>query len=197
MKQYDSLLRDQFYNDAVFAVDLIEIHLDTPLYFCSGGYDIAADTPTAPGAGLNTYLAQGDFISFSSIPEEMDVKVGKITVSLSGVGTLAQTFINPNVSGRRVVIYKCYLDLTTGQIVNVANNPLLTFDGQIQNVSIVEGQKTATLNIDVASIFADFERAAGRKTNNESNWYFQGQKYDTSFEKAGMLKTIEIKWGRT
>jgi hypothetical protein len=71
------------------------------------------------------------------------------------------------------------------------------FDGQINGVTISESSRTCTIGIDCASIFADFERTSGRKTNNESNWLFQGVKYDKTFELTGVIKNTEIKWGRT
>jgi hypothetical protein len=86
------------------------------------------------------------------------------------------------------------MDITTGSIVD---RPFLLFDGQINNVSISESSKTCSISIDCASIFADFERSAGRKTNNESNWLYQGVKYDKCFEASGLLKNTEVKWGRT
>ena len=61
---------------------------------------------------------------------------------------------------------------------------------------MTESARSASITLDVASIFADFERVAGRMTNNESNWFFQGRRFDTIFEKTGMLKSSEIKWGR-
>jgi hypothetical protein len=72
----------------------------------------------------------------------------------------------------------------------------MVFDGQIYNFSAVESARTATVSIDCSSIFADFERTAGRKTNNESNWLLQGVKYDTSLEKSGVVANSEYKWGR-
>ena len=57
----DTTLRDEYYRDTNFAVDLIELHLkdasdaDDPLYLASGGIDIDYNSPTAPTAGTNTY----------------------------------------------------------------------------------------------------------------------------------------------
>jgi hypothetical protein len=45
-------------------------------------------------------------------------------------------------------------------------------------------------------LFADFERSNGRKTNNWSNWLFQGVQYDKAFVKSGWVGETEIKWGR-
>jgi hypothetical protein len=191
---YYSEMRDVIYSDRLMAVDIVEIHTSPALYLCTGGFSISVDTPTAPNSGANTYTAQGEFLGFSSMSEDLEVKVGKFSLSLSGLTTLTQTFTKPDVSGSRVVIYKCFMDITTGTIVD---RPFLLFDGQINGITITESSRTCTINIDCASIFADFERSNGRKTNNESNWLFQGTKYDKTFELTGVIKNTEIKWGRT
>jgi hypothetical protein len=87
-----------------------------------------------------------------------------------------------------------FLNLTTGAVIQ---SPIMLFSGQINNVSIVESARSVTMTVDAASLFADFERTSGRKTNNDSNWRFQGSKYDTTFEKAGILKNTDVLWGRT
>lgn len=186
-------LRDEIYRQNVFSCDLVELHLPTTRYFCNGGYDIAVDTVTAPNGGVNVYTAQGDFIGFSTVSEDFDVKVGKLSIYLSGVTDIISDFIDTDVVGLRAVIYRCFLDLNTGLVVGT---PIMLFDGQIQSVSLVESDRTCSVTIDCSSLFADFERLAGRMTNNESNWLYQGVRYDTTFEKAGMLKNTEIKWGR-
>ena len=186
-------LRDAVYSPNIFSVDLVELHLSTPLYLCSGPYDIAVDTATAPNAGVNTYTAQGEFIAFSGISEDFDVKVGKLSVTISGVTGLTEVFTNPNVTAKRVTLYRCFLNLTTGAVIG---SPVNLFDGIINNVSITETDRSCSITVDCASLFADFERTAGRKTNNDANWAFQGFKFDTSFEKAGVLKNTEVKWGR-
>lgn len=190
---YTSDTRDTLYSDNMMAVDLVEFHLPTPVYLCSGPYTLAVDTPTAPTPGTNNYTAQGEFIGFSNLSEDFDVKVGKFTVYLTGLTTLLEPFTDPENTGKRVVIYKCFVNITNGQIID---RPLIMFDGQINNVQITESARSCSISIDCASIFADFERNAGRKTNNESNWLYQKVKYDTTFEKTGLLKNTEIKWGR-
>lgn len=190
---YSSDTRDTIYADKMMAVDLVEFHLNTPVYLCTGPYNITVDTPTAPGAGSNIYTAQGEFIGFSNLTEDFDVKVGKFSVFLSGLTTLTEDFTGVGVSGTRVVIYKCFIDITTGGVID---RPMIIFDGQINSVQITESARSASITVECASIFADFERNNGRKTNNESNWLFQGVKYDTTFEKSGLLKNTEIKWGR-
>lgn len=190
---YSSETRATIYADKMMAVDLVEFHLPTPVYLCTGPYNLSVDTVTAPTAGANNYTAQGEFIGFSNLAEDFDVKVGKFTVYLTGLTTLLEPFTDPENSGKRVVIYKCFVDITDGTIID---RPVIIFDGQINSVQITESARSCAVSIDCASIFADFERNNGRKTNNESNWLFQKVKYDTTFEKTGILKNTEIKWGR-
>jgi hypothetical protein len=195
MQSYSQNIRDQIYRPNVFSVDLIELHLISGAqYLCSGPYNISVDTDTAPNAGVNVYTAQGSFIQFGGISEDFDVKVGKLSIGLSGLTGLVSVFTDNTVTARRVVLYRCFLDLNTGAVVD---SPIMLFDGQINNVSISEAARTASITIDCASLFADFERQSGRKTNNDANWAFQGVKYDTTFEKSGIVKNSDLLWGRT
>ena len=187
--------RNAFYSDSFFSVDLVELHIaGSPVYVCNGGYDIEWDSTTAPTAGTITYLSQGQFIGFNTTEENIDVKVGKFTIVFSALDTNATTaLLNNYIQGSRVVVWKAFLSKTTGQIIN---SPIMVFDGQIYNFNAVESARTATVSIDCSSIFADFERTNGRKTNNESNWAYQGIKYDTSLEKSGIVANSEYRWGR-
>jgi hypothetical protein len=192
--------RNAYYSDSFFSVDLVELHLEDlrggnqAKYYCNGGYDIRWDSITAPDAGTITYQSQGDFIGFGGMEENFDVRVGKFTIALSGMTyeTLSD-FINYEPEGKRVVVYKAFLSKTTGQILDT---PIMLFDGQIYGYTVTESPRTCKINVDCASIFADFERSAGRKTNNESNWLFQGVKYDTALEKSSIVANTEYKWGR-
>ena len=201
MKTYHQDVRDEFYRDHTFAVDLIEIQIqdgagaDACLYLASGGIDIDFNSTTAPDAGTNTYSAQGEFISYTAIDETFDVVVGKFQITLSGLPSgYIDKFISKNVEGQRIVVYKAFMDLNDFTIIQA---PILMYDGSIYNVAIQENQNTCTIGLDVTSQFADFERTAGRKTNNWSNWYYQDAKYDTAMEKTGYVGNTEFLWGRT
>jgi hypothetical protein len=196
--------KDEYYRDHTISVDCVELHLKSNtganqcLYLCSGGFDVRFDSSTAPDSGTNTYEAQGNFIGFSGMSEEMDVKVGKFTISLSALGNdYISKFLNTEVEGKRVVIYKCFLSFGpngTDPLALVAA-PIMMYDGTIYNFSIQETAQTCQVSVDCSSLFADFERTAGRKTNNWSNWLFQGEQYDRAFDKAGWVGQTEFKWG--
>lgn len=206
MKTYDNSLRDQFYRDNYVAVDILELHLTNssnvsdPLYLCSGGFNVTVDTATAPTAGANTYTAQGDFMGFSPMTEDFDVRVGKFSIYLSGVGNDYVTkFTQGEYEGKRVVIYKVFLEFAVVnniQTLQIVSSPIMMFDGIIYNIQITESASSCQITVDCSSLFADFERVAGRKTNNGSNHLFQGSTFDTCMEKAGYVGATEINWGK-
>lgn len=194
--------RDEFYRQNFIAVDLLEIQLPGgTLYYSTGGIDIPWDSPTTTG-GSHTYEAQGDFLGFSGLNEDMDLKVGKFSVTLSALANnIVYLFVDLSTSpqnkvsyeGSRVVLYKAFLDVNTLQIVG---EPMLTFDGTVFNVSITENSNTATISIECSSLYADFERTAGRKTNNYNNWLYQGVQYDTCFEQCAYVGQSKFSWGK-
>lgn len=196
----DTALRDEYYRDVNFAVDLIELQLkdasnaNDTLYLASGAIDVDYNSPTAPEAGTNTYSAQGEFLAYSAINEDFDVKVGKFSINLSGLPSgYIDKFVNKEPELKRVCVYKAFLSTTDLQIVS---SPILMYDGLIYNVGIQENATTCSITVECSSKFADFERLAGRKTNNWSNWLLQGVKYDTAMEKAGYVGNTEFLWGR-
>ena len=201
------ITRDEFYRDNYVAVDLLELHLKNsagtsdPLYLCGGGYNISFDSPTAPTAGTNVYEAQGDFIGVSSLSEDFEIKVGKFSINLSGVGnSYVNRFTAYSPEGQRVVIYRAFLEY---KVVNgidglvIVPNPITLFDGLVYNVGISETGSTCQVTIECATLFSDFDRSNGRKTNNGSNWLFQDSiTYDKSMEQAGFVGQSNFLWGR-
>lgn len=197
--------RDEYYRDHTIAVDCVELHLKTasganiPVYLCTGGFDISFDSTTAPDSGVNTYTAQGNFIGFSGMTEDFDVRVGKFTITLSGVGNdYVSYLINNPIEGNRVCIYKAFLNfgIAGTSPLSLAAAPILMYDGTIYNFSIQETANTCQISVDCSSLFGDFEKSQGRKTNNWSNWFYQGVQYDRSMDKAGWVGQTEFLWGK-
>jgi hypothetical protein len=194
MKTFSNEVRTEFYRENFIAVDLVELHLTTPVYLASGGINIAFNSDTAPTAGTNSYTAQGDFLGFSTLNEDFDVRVGKFTIYLSAVGnSYVNKFVDRDYEGRRVVVYKAFLNYSN---LSIVGTPIMIFDGQIYNAAITEKSNSCQINVECSSLFADFERTAGRKTNTNSNWFYQGVEYDTSMDKSGIVGQSEFKWGR-
>jgi hypothetical protein len=207
MKTFPTLLRDEFYRENFFAVDVVYIALpdstgavtqSSVLRLCNGGIDIVLpDLNNVP----RTYTAQGDFIGFSTVTEEFDVKLGKFSIYLSGLtsGLVNRFTGGPNsrgidFEGVQVQIAKVFLNYDTLQPIS---NPYIMFSGVVYNASVTESNVTCQITVDCATLWADFDRNNGRKTDNNSNWLFQlGNKSDTSMSKSGTVGQQEYKWGR-
>ena len=186
-------IRNEYSRDHNFAVDIIRMFLKDANgnteeeYLCTGMIDITYNG--------DVYTAQGEFLGHTSIQEDYDIKVGKITLTLSGVANdFASRFSQIDQVGSQIRIGKVFLDLNTLDIIS--DYAIVMYIGEIYNVSIQENAETCTINVECSSVFADFERRAGRSTNDWSNWYFQGVNYDTSMEKAGFVGNTEFLWGR-
>ena len=202
---YTTANRDEYYRDHTISVDCVELHLKNAsgasdaLYLCTGGFDVSFDSSTAPNSGTNTYTAQGNFIGFSGMSEDFDVRVGKFTISLSGLNNdYISKFINYEVEGKRVCIYKAFLNFGPAGTnpLSLVAAPILMYDGTIYNFSVQETANTCQISVDCSSLFGDFEKTQGRKTNNWSNWFYQGNQYDRSMEKAGWVGQTEFLWGK-
>jgi len=190
-RQLASSLETKLGAKSVFGVDLIELQLSTALYFTSSNIDIDFDSNTAPDSGVNTYLAQGQFLYFGNIVESSDLRVGQVDLTFTAVDTTTVALLlNNNYMNKRVVIYRAILDedysFTSDDVFTV-------FDGRIMNYNIRETDSTATVTMTVASLFADFERKNGRRTNNASQQRVFSSDLGMNFS-AEIVK--DIKWGR-
>jgi len=173
-------------------VDLIEIHLATALYFNNGIIDLDYDSASALDAGVNSYLAQGQFIGLGNVQETKDLKIGSMSVAFTAVDyTTLGYVLNNEYIDRRVVIYRAVLD---DNLSLDSTKVFQYFDGRIKDFNISESKDTATLSFNIGSQFADYDKLAGRRTNSDSQQRFFAN--DVGFEFAPQIQT-DIKWGRT
>lgn len=194
-RSHSTVLQDEYKRGKFIAVDLVELYINDAngnpnyQYLTNAGFDI--------DWGGNTYTANGDFLGFSKVSEDFDVKVGKFSIYLSALNsTMLNAVYQHNPEGKRVIIRKGFLDFQP-MTLDIIDTPIMIFDGVIFNISITESAATASLQIDCATLWADFERSKGRKTNTQSNWLFQRHtQRDTCFEQAGYVGNTEFKWGR-
>jgi len=190
-RQLASSLETKLGAKSIFGVDLIELQLSTALYFTSSNIDIDFDSNTAPDSGVNTYLAQGQFLYFGNIVESSDLRVGQVDLTFTAVDTTTVALLlNNNYMNKRVVIYRAILD---DDYSFTSDDVFTVFDGRIMNYNIRETESTATVTMTVASLFADFERKNGRRTNNASQQRVFSSDLGMNFS-AEIVK--DIKWGR-
>ena len=178
-------------DNKIFVADLIELQLSTTQYLTTTNIDIEYDSPSAPDAGVNSYLAQGQFLDYGDIVESADLRINTLTMTFTAVDTTTiALLLNNDYIDKRVVIYRAIL----GDDYSFTSDDVwLLFDGRITAYSIRESDKNAVCTIVVASQFADFMRTSGRKTNPASqNIHFSSDKgMDFSPQ---IVK--DIKWGK-
>ena len=159
----------------IFVADLIELQLSTPQYLTTTNIDIDYDSSTAPDAGTNTYLAQGQFLAYGNIVESADLRISSIDMTFTAVDTTTIALLMSNdYIDKRVVIYRAILD---EDYSFTSDDIWLMFDGTVTAYTIKETENTATVTITIASQFADFLRKNGRRTNPASqNIHFSSDK---------------------
>jgi hypothetical protein len=142
--------------------------------------------------GGNTYLANGHLLSFAGVEESAELQVAQARFALSGVDqSLISVVLVENVIDRRVRVWTAFLDIDDA----IIGEPVLIFDGRMDAPSIDEDPQggTCTVSISASNQFADFNRRAGRRTNDsEQQTLFPG---DRGFEYVSAL-TRSITWGR-
>jgi hypothetical protein len=184
-------LQTKLENRKLFVADLIELHLDTPLYFTTSNINITFDSGTAPNSGNNEYLAQGQFIGYGNVVESADLRVGTLEMTFTAVdGTMVGVVLNNDYIDKRVVIYRAVLQ---DDYSFTSSDVFMIFDGYINGYNISESNDTATLTLECSSQFADFERTNGRRTNPASQKLFFNTDRGLDFSPQ-IVK--DIKWGR-
>lgn len=169
-------------NESVSMCHLVSFGFSTTVYMTDAAIDI--------DDGTNTYTSSSDLIELDTVTESSDVRVGTITVTLSGVSqSFISTFLSGGYMNRQVLIYRAFLDASS----DIIGLPILIYDGRIDGYDISETQKESTVTVSVASHWSDFERKSGRYTNpNSQALYFRG---DLGFDFAA-ASVKDIKWGR-
>lgn len=136
------------------------------------------------------FIPAGHLLAIGATQETQELRIGSIQISLSAVDkAYVSIFLNSDYLNRRVRIFKAVLD-ASGAIIGDA---ILTFDGEITGYNISESTDSSTISVSCSSHWADFERKAGRLTNNNSQQYFFPN--DTGFRFAAE-SIKDIKWGR-
>ena len=161
---------------------LIYFDISTGVYLTDYGHDVSY-----PG---DTYLASDGLLGVSSPQETQELRVGQTNVTLSGVDqTFTALFLTQNWINREATISRAVLN-SSGAVIG---SPIVVFSGQITQFQVDEGRQSSEVTVAMASHWADFEKKAGRFTNNNSQQYFFSG--DVGFEYAA--NTVkDLKWGR-
>lgn len=161
---------------------LVHFALSSDIYITDYGHDLSY--------GGNTYLASDSLLAIASPQETQELRVGQINVTLSAAEqSFVSIFLNQNWINREATISRAVIS-ASGTVIGA---PIVVFNGQITQFQIDEGGDKSDVTVALASHWADFDKKAGRFTNNNSQQYFFDG--DLGFEYAA--NTVkDLKWGR-
>ncbi len=176
-------MRAAIAGDALAPVYLIELRFDT-------GTQYRTTSQTEITWNGNTYT-RGNIVGVPSISESYELKIPSLSLTLSGIAQAnVTTALLEDSVDREVVIYLGLIDASFALVVD----PVEVFKGRITGWSYRDGADSAAVEWDIASHFADFERVAGRRTNDEDQQLlFAG---DKGLEFAARSDST-ISWGRS
>lgn len=168
--------------DSFQMAHLLKLDFDIPVY--------VTECPVNLTHSSITYNSSSALQGISSVTETSEVQVGSVSVTLSGVNQayvsilLSQSYIDRQLTIQRVLLNSSY---------GIIGNPIMIYDGRIQNFSITDTTSTSSVVVTASSHWADFQKKAGRRTNhNSQQMFFPG---DKGFEFAA--NTVrDLKWGR-
>ncbi len=170
--------------DSVSVFHLIEMQFSTPVYLTDTHRDITWNG--------KTYLNTTGLLGFGSVSESSTMKVGTMQITLSGVNQANISIaLTENFIDQKVLIYRGLFDSNSEIIVD----PVLLYDGRIDAFSASEDIQSgsSTLSWTISSHWQDFEKVAGRRTNqNDQQVYYPN---DKGFEFASEIIN-DIPWGR-
>jgi hypothetical protein len=168
--------------DELRLAHLVRIGFTTELFLTDNFFPITYES--------NEYIAAGHLLSISSTQETNQLRVGTVNITLSAVDqAYVSIFLNQTYVNRRVRIFLAILT-SAGAI---SGDPIKTFDGEIVGYDLQNGKNSAVVNMKLASHWSDFERKAGRFTNNNSQQYLFPT--DTSMRFAAQ-SVKDIQWGK-
>jgi len=160
--------------------------------FAVGSGNYGTDAQVDISFGGNNYLAAGGALQISEVTEEDTLKIESITITLSALDTsVVSYFLDNDYMDKQVIVRKAVI----GDDHQIIGDPILVFDGRLDQPTITEdfNSSTAVIQVKASSHWADFDKSNGRHTNDaEQKQLFPG---DTFFEKASVVNK-DVKWGR-
>jgi len=177
-----SATRTALASDGFRLATLIELDFSTPVRVTDYGSNVTAFS--------NTFSTTSSIIEIGNTSESGALQVNSMALTLSGVDqTYISLFLNNDYIDVRGRIWRAVM-ADDGSIIG---DPFLYFDGRIVGYAIEDTGKTATIEIELASHWKDFEKINNRKTNSNSQaLHFSG---DKGFDFASTVVT-ELRWGR-
>jgi len=179
-RSLSTALQNQVSSTATKTAFLVELNLSSTIRLTDWYSNVVYDS--------NTYEAGGSFLQVDSITETGQLQVDEINIGFSNITDQVRSLVQSGeFTDKEVEIYLAYFD-DNEAIVGAIN----FFTGQIRNVSIQENLDNSTLNLTVASHWANWNLTKGRHFTDESQQNFSSG--DKGMEFAAQVKE-DVRWG--
>jgi len=192
MSRLTTALKNIIRRKAYIAYELVYMDIDGGVYMTN------SQNPIENGG--NTFLPMGGFLGFSDVEETAEFQVSKLSITLTGIPqfddggeSFISQFLNYDYVDRRCKIWRVFVDKSD----IIANDAVLLFDGYIDKPSIDDNPTSmTTVGVEVSNHWADFERIAGRHTNDDEQQVYVdslGLASDRIFQYSHITNT-DIRW---
>jgi hypothetical protein len=174
-------------------------------FLTNAPYDVSVTSTQSSAMGLpagaQEFLAIGPFLQFSDIDESADFQITSMTVSLGGLADADLfLFLGNQYIDYPIRLWRVWFDQNGIQV----GDPIQIFSGKMDKPVITDDPNGGVVvGVAASSNFVDFERRAGRHTNNSEQQFIDLKFYnpvavtaniDIGFSFAGNTIT-NIKWG--
>jgi len=190
MSRLSSVQNTYLAGNALLPLTLIDINVNggSPIRYTDGPFDITYDG--------NTYEAHGNFLGISETNEVSELQITNISLTLNGLDlTSVQTLCVSTQINQEVTVRKVFLDPNDNSLIgdSTGDKAVIIFRGKIAGYKTVNATDTATITLDVNSLFTNFNRMSGRRTNQASLQQEHPNDYGFQYSHESIR---DIKWGK-
>ena len=179
-RSLSSDLQTQISSTATKTAFLVELNLSSTIRLTNWYSNVTYDS--------NTYEAGGSFLQVDATTETGQLQVNEINLGFSNITDQVRSLVQDGAfTDKTVEIYIAYFN-SDETIVGAIN----FFKGQIRNVGINETIDDSTINLTIASHWANWNLTKGRHFSDESQQSFSTG--DKGFEFATQVKS-DVRWG--
>ena len=138
-----------------------------------------------------TYIGAGTLLAISGVEEDLELKSGGLSLSLSGMdATVLDYALTENYQNRPITLF---LGFQMGGS-NESAGTLTLFKGRMTSLTISDTPNGATIAIDAENRLVDLERPSNLRYTLESQQFLHNG--DTGFNRVQQLQDKQITWGQ-
>lgn len=192
-----SVIQDQLLSDSVELAFLAKFRFD------SGDQNVWTGIGDLTFNGDN-YQGIGDMATISSYKETQNLKAEGLTFTLSGnIGSTISTALDEEFQNRICTLWLGFFDAAVSP--GLLNDPIIIFQGRMDNMTIVHGSETSTVEISAENILISLENAVNRRYTPQDHNLDSATDFladdgsvinDKGFNFVASLEDKEFFWGR-